>query len=63
MINFIKDVRNELEVTDLPFIIDTTGMITESPSGFGYHWNNSGKSHFLDGDTTNKAMVKSLKNK
>jgi len=104
MANFIKDVRKDLGVKDLPFVIANTGLIglkakggvraelceiqmamgnpkkhpefagnvasvetrgfkratEQSPSGFGYHWNHSGESHFLVGDAMGKAMVKLL---
>ena len=33
----------------------------ESPSGFGYHWNHSGESHYLVGEAMGKAMIKLLK--
>lgn len=33
----------------------------QSPSGFGYHWNHSGESHFLVGDAMGQAMVDILK--
>ncbi len=104
MANFIRDVRKDLGVKDLPFVIANTGQngpktkgtfatlcqaqldigdakkhpefkgtVTsietrgfkrtneQSPSGFGYHWNHSGESHFLVGDAMGKAMVKLLK--
>ena len=32
-----------------------------SPSGFGYHWNHSGESHFMVGDAMGNAMVELLK--
>jgi hypothetical protein len=31
-----------------------------APSGFGYHWNHSGESHYLVGDAMGKAMVELL---
>jgi len=33
----------------------------ESPSGFGYHWNHSGTSHFKVGEAMGRAMVEFLK--
>ena len=33
----------------------------ESPSGFGYHWNHNGESHYLVGEAMGKAMIKLLK--
>jgi hypothetical protein len=103
MANFINDVRKDLGVKDLPFVIANTGQngletkgafatlcqmqldmgdpkkhpefkgtvssvetrgfkrtTEESPSGFGYHWNHSGESHYLVGDAMGKAMVKLL---
>lgn len=33
----------------------------QSPSGFGYHWNHSGESHFLVGDAMGRAMTGFLK--
>ena len=104
MVNFINDVRKELGVKDLPFVIANTGQNgpetkgnfadlcqiqldigdpeehpefkgtvisidtrtfkakeERSPSGFGYHWNHSGESHFMVGDAMGKAMVELLK--
>ncbi|MEM7392087.1 MAG: sialate O-acetylesterase [Verrucomicrobiota bacterium] len=106
MVNFINDVRKDLGVEDLPFVIANTGQngpktkgnfaalcqaqldigdpgkhpafkgtvtsidtrpfkATEerSPSGFGYHWNHSGESHYEVGDAMGKAMVKLLSGK
>ena len=103
MVNFISDVRKELGVADLPFVIANTGQngaetkgtfatlcekqmsignpekhpefkgtVTSidtrpfkapeerSPSGFGYHWNHSGETHYRVGDSMGKAMVKLL---
>ena len=104
MANFIRDVRKDLCVQDLPFVIATTGQNgsntkgnfatlcqaqmdmadskkypeftgtvhsvdtrgfkrpTElSPSGFGYHWNHNGETHFLLGKAMGEAMVGLLK--
>jgi alpha-galactosidase len=104
MVHFINDVRKDLGVKDLPFVIANTGQNgletkrafatlcqiqldigdpkkhpefkgavasvetrgfkrseKESPSGFGFHWNHSGESHYLVGDAMGKAMVKLLK--
>ena len=101
MVNFIKDVRKDLGVTNLPFVIANTGMIglegkgrrkdlcemqmalgdrskhpefagtvasvetrgfyrtkEQSPSGFGYHWNHNGESHFLIGEAMAQAILK-----
>ena len=33
----------------------------QSPSGFGYHWNHSGESHFLVGDAMGRAMLEFFK--
>jgi len=106
MANFIRDVRKELGVKDLPFVIANTGQNgpgtkgrfaklcqaqldigdpkkhpefkgtvisidtrpfkagdDRAPSGFGYHWNHSGESHFMVGDAMGKAMVKLLQGK
>ena len=106
MANFITDVRKELGVENLPFVIANTGQngaqtkgtfaelcqaqmnigdgkkhpkflgtvtsidtrpfkATEdrSPSGFGYHWNHSGETHYKIGESMGQAMVKLLKNK
>jgi len=103
MANFIRDVRKDLGVKDMPFVIANTGQNgletkgtfatlcqmqmdigdpkkhpefkgtvisidtrpfkatdERSPSGFGFHWNHSGESHFLVGDAMGKAMVKLL---
>jgi len=104
MVNFINDVRKDLGVKDLPFVIANTGQngmntkgtfaelceaqmnigdpakhpefegtVTSidtrpfsvpderAPSGFGYHWNHSGESHYMVGDSMGQAMVKLLK--
>lgn len=107
MANFIRDVRKDLGVEDLPFVIANTGQngrdpkanqgrfgtlcgiqlamgdpakhpefagtvagvetrdfkraTEESPSGFGYHWNHNGESHFLVGEAMGQAMLKLLK--
>lgn len=104
MANFIRDVRKDLGVKDLPFVIANTGQNgsktkgtfatlcqmqmdigdpekhpefkgtvksidtrpfkapeERSPSGFGYHWNHSGESHYKVGDAMGKAMVELLK--
>ena len=103
MANFIRDVRKDLKVKDLPFVIANTGQNgpgtkgrfadlcqaqmnigdpkkhpefkgtvisidtrpfkasdERAPSGFGYHWNHSGESHFKVGDAMGEAMVKLL---
>lgn len=104
MANFINDVRKDLGVKALPFVIantgqngmKTTGTFAElcqaqmdignpakhpefngtvisidtrpfsvpderAPSNFGYHWNHSGESHYLVGDSMGQAMIKLLK--
>ena len=104
MENFIKDVRKDLCVQDLPFVIANTGQNGEntkgnfatlcqvqldmadpnkypafagtvssvdtrifkrptemSPSGFGYHWNHNGETHFLLGKAMGEAMVELFK--
>ena len=33
----------------------------QSPSGFGYHWNHNGETHYLVGKSMGDAMVKLLK--
>lgn len=106
MANFIHDIRKDLGVKDLPFVIATTGqngMNTKgtfaelcqaqmdignpakhpefsgtvisidtrpfsvpderAPSGFGYHWNHSGESHYWVGDSMGQAMIQLLKNR
>jgi len=35
----------------------------QSPSGFGYHWNHNGETHFLIGQAMGKAMLTLLKDK
>lgn len=104
MANFINDVRTELGVADLPFVIANTGQngagtkgtfadlclaqmnigdvkkhpefrgtvtaidtrpfkATEarSPSGFGYHWNHSGETHYKIGQSMGQEMIKLIK--
>jgi len=109
MTNFIKDVRNELGVPNLPFVIANTGQngrsekankgrfgklceiqmamgdpkkhpefagtvisvetrdfkrpTEQSPSGFGYHWNHNGETHFILGKAMGEAMLKLIKKK
>jgi alpha-galactosidase len=106
MANFIRDIRKDLGVKDLPFVIANTGQNgpgtkgrfatlceaqlnigdpekhpefkgtvaaidtrpfkapdERSPSGFGYHWNHSGESHYKVGDAMGKAMVELLKDR
>jgi len=31
--------------------------VEESPSGFGYHWNHNGETHYLIGESMAKAML------
>ena len=61
----VGDAKKHPEFAGTVTSIDTRGFkrTTErSPSGFGYHWNHSGESHFLVGDAMGKAMVQLLKN-
>ena len=103
--NFIRDVRNELEIQNLPFVIANTGQNgaatkgtfatlcqaqlnlgdpnkhpefagtvasidtrpfkaseDRSPSGFGYHWNHSGETHYRIGESMGQAMLELIGN-
>ena len=102
MANFIRDIRKDLGVPDMPFVIAETGMggLEEknpralklmaaqqavashqdflgnvafvgtrsfwrpkeiSPSAQDYHWNSSGETYYLIGDSMGRAMVSLLK--
>lgn len=100
MAHFIRDLRKELRIADLPVVIANSGFggndqsgirlqiteaqmavadpakhpeikghvttvdtrpfhrpVEQSPSGFGYHWNHNGETHYLIGEAMGKAMV------
>lgn len=100
--HFIRDIRKDLGVANLPFVIGETGMngpdethpralslmkaqaevakreefkgnvafvptqafwrpAEKSPSGQGYHWNNSAETYYLIGEGMGHAMLKMLK--
>jgi alpha-galactosidase len=59
----MADPRVHPEFAGTVSAIETRGFkrpTSESPSGFGYHWNHNAESHFLVGTAMGEAMVKLL---
>ena len=62
----IGDAKKHPEFRGTVTSIDTRPFkATEdlSPSGFGYHWNHSGETHYKIGESMGQAMVKLINNK